>query len=242
MLCRRFHGHTHRDRGDDWIQEFIAQKRGKYGHRPAAGENFHRFLGEPAYRGSREQGRVLFYRGTGEKRNLKPGYQRILDGPQHAYGILDENRLERYYRNNFLRFDIAETLYVIEKLSVQRIVIQRVKAEIPSAGVFVDGAIGVADGTVGDGPERGYFIDMRSDVDMNQAKPPPDYPAAVKQPLNSLRFGIGNDVVILGSPPKDQVAHGSADYICLMAVLVQALHYAKRILVDGSRVDAVFGG
>jgi hypothetical protein len=76
---------------------------------------------------------------------------------------------------------------------------------------------------------------------VHDAKAPADDEGAAEVLLHLLGRGVGGDVEILRPQADQQVAHGAADDVGLIAGVLQRAHHADGVFIQQGGVDAVFG-
>jgi hypothetical protein len=77
---------------------------------------------------------------------------------------------------------------------------------------------------------------------VHQAEAPADDEGAAEQRLHLLGRGVGGDVEVLRPQADQQVAHGAADDVGLVAGILERAHHAHGVVVEQLRIDAVFFG
>ena len=84
-------------------------------------------------------------------------------------------------------------------------------------------------------PERGHLEDLGVvvEVQVRQLEAAADDPAvARKRPLHLLGPGLGGDVVVFGTAPKQQIPDRAADQVRFESSRLQALYSPQRILIQ----------
>ena len=87
--------------------------------------------------------------------------------------------------------------------------------------------------------EGGGLDDLLAEHHVHQLEAAADDAGAAEQRADLLGRGVGGHVEVLGFQPDDQVAHGAADDIRVIAVLAQHLADLDGMARDVAAVDAV---
>lgn len=144
---------------------------------------------------------------------------------------------------------VGHAVVVVDDFLGVRIVVERVHGEVAARRVLGLRAEHVVaqDAAVlvgflvfrGGRAEGGGLDDLLAEHHVHQLEAAADDAGAAEQRADLLGRGVGGHVEVLGFQPDDQVAHGAADDIRVIAVLAQHLADLDGMARDVAAVDAV---
>ena len=176
---------------------------------------------------------------------------RELDRAQDAHRVLAEAHHRIADGADHARLDVREAVDVVDDPVLRRVEEQRVDGEVPPQRVF----FGVAELVVARdqqvlvvslsllrvAPEGRALEDLGVAVEVQVREleaAPDDAAVARKGALDLLRPGLGRDVVVLGGPLEQQVAHAAAHEVGLVALVDEARDRAHGVDVQDGQVVA----
>ena len=173
------------------------------------------------------------------------------NGAQHADRVLAIAGAR--FADHAQRFllEVADAVVVVEHRLGGRVVIQRVGGEVAARGILglraknvvvQHAAVLVLLGVFGEGATEGRHLQcFLAHHDVHDLEAAADDARAAEVTAYFLRRGVGGDVEILGLGADQQVAHGAADDIGLVAVALQRFADAPATAADAVAGDAVVG-
>lgn len=90
------------------------------------------------------------------------------------------------------------------------------------------------------GPERGDFNDLVVEVDVGETEPSTDKSTVSEDLFDLMGSGIGGNIEILGFPAKQQVAHPTANKVCMIPFFLQAVEHPECVGTDPLAGEGMF--
>src|SRR5882757_8692147 len=159
----------------------------------------------------------------------------------HADRILAHPQFRIADRADQARLEIVNPAGKIDNLKTLRTVEQRVDREVAAERIFLRSAKSVVETNqrilaVGDRlgltAEGGDLDVLPPEKYVHAAKAPADQPGVAEEIADLLRMRRGRDVEVLWPPREHQVAHATADQVCVVASAGQPIENFENVGVD----------
>ena len=239
--------------GEQVLEQLVLHQQFQGGRRVTGQEQFEEFVEQP--------GGGDFPQQVGAARNgpgrvavdLEAEFRGEAQHPQHAHRVFRVSHRGITDDADCAPLEVLEPVYVIEDLEGARVVVQRVHRQVAPHGVLFQGAVDIvpqqqsAGGlprvvAAGLGGRLGIVVvmaakggdldDFPAEAHVDDAETPADDAGIAKQGMHGLGGGIGGDIKVLGVTAQQQVAHGAAYQVCLVATAAQARHDLECAIAD----------
>ena len=196
-------------------------------------QDFQQLVKQPRHRLALQQHGSFGNRRGGSGINFETEFARQTHRPQDTHGVflIALGGVADHHQPPCA--DVGQTAAAVDDFAALTVVIQGVTGEIAAQCVLLERAVGVVvhNPAVLVAPhfsaaaKGADFNGFGTDHHMNDLKAAADNPAAAEDFAHFFGCGVGGDVKIFGLHAQQQIAHGSADQIGLIAGAMQALEH-----------------
>lgn len=252
LLNETLAGFACEDSVEQWqksvVQALGAQRLDARDSMPAA-QQLEKLIEKPCCRHMTQEIGHIPDRRAGVVFNTKSEFGRKAGHSKHPHRILAVSRCRIANDAQDSGLEIANSMMVVKQLVPNRVKVQGIYGEVTARSVILLATpdivgeypamfIGLGIGL--DGTKGGDLDQLATVVHMDNLKTPPNQSRAPEKLDDLLRWRVGGDVEILGTPSKQQITHPAAHHEGRKSGLLQALASAQRCVRDRLKVKTQF--